>query len=69
MSRLFSGVSEYLAPIPSKELMLSLIDITPEQSFKIGDDISVTISAVSGNQVKSFIDAPKDMSIIRDEAK
>lgn len=39
----------------------------PGQSFTIGDDITITINAVHGNQVKVGIDAPKEIDICRDD--
>jgi len=37
------------------------------QSFYIGDDIVVTITNISGGQVKISIDAPDDVKIYREE--
>lgn len=37
------------------------------QSFHIGDDIHITITEVSGDKVKIGIEAPKNLSILRDE--
>ncbi|MDY4593720.1 MAG: carbon storage regulator CsrA [[Pasteurella] aerogenes] len=37
------------------------------ESLLIGDDISVTILSIRGNQVKIGVDAPKDVSVHREE--
>jgi len=37
-------------------------------SVKIGDNITVTILNISGNQVRLGIEADKDIPIIRDDA-
>ncbi|EIJ67298.1 carbon storage regulator CsrA [Pasteurella bettyae] len=37
------------------------------ESLLIGDDISITILNVRGNQVKIGVNAPKDVSVHREE--
>lgn len=37
------------------------------ESIKIDDDVWVTVIGIRGNQVKLEIDAPKDVSIMREE--
>jgi carbon storage regulator len=37
------------------------------QSIMIGDEVTVTITAVQGGQVKIGIDAPRDISVHREE--
>lgn len=37
------------------------------ESLKIGDKINVTVLGIRGNQVRIGIDAPKDVSIQRDD--
>jgi carbon storage regulator len=37
------------------------------ETLIIGDDVSVTILGVKGNQVRIGIDAPKDVSVHREE--
>lgn len=37
------------------------------ESLNIGDEVTVIVSKISGNQVKIAVDAPKDMAITRSE--
>lgn len=37
------------------------------ESVIIGDDVKITVLAVRGNQVRLGIDAPKDVSVHREE--
>lgn len=37
------------------------------ESIRIGNEITITIYEVKGNQIKIGIDAPKEISILRDE--
>ncbi len=37
------------------------------EALMIGDDISLTVLGVKGNQVRIGIDAPKDVSVHREE--
>lgn len=37
------------------------------ESLIIGDDITITVLAVKGNQVRIGIDAPKDVAVNREE--
>jgi len=37
------------------------------EAVRIGDEISVTILAVKGNQVRIGFDAPKDVAVHREE--
>lgn len=39
----------------------------PGESIKIGDDITVTILGVAGNQVRIGVEAPKSVAVHRDE--
>ncbi len=38
-----------------------------QEKLIIGDDITITVLAVKGNQVRIGIDAPKDIQIHREE--
>jgi len=37
------------------------------QSIKIGDEIEITVLSVSGDKVRIGIDAPRDISVFRQE--
>jgi carbon storage regulator len=39
----------------------------PGESVKIGDDVTVSILGIKGNQVRIGFNAPKDISIHREE--
>jgi len=37
------------------------------ETMKIGDDVSVTVLGIDGNQVKLGIDAPRNVNVHREE--
>ena len=37
------------------------------ETINIGDNIKITVTAISGNQVRIGIDAPKDVKVLREE--
>ena len=37
------------------------------EALKIGDDVTITVLSVKGHQVRIGIDAPKDVSVHREE--
>lgn len=39
----------------------------PSETLMIGDDITVTVLGVKGNQVRIGVNAPKDVSVHREE--
>jgi carbon storage regulator len=47
--------------------MSLILTRTPGESIKIGDDVTVTIYAVNGNQVRLGIAAPKSTPVHRQE--
>lgn len=46
--------------------MLSLTR-KPQQSIRIGDDITITVQGVVGEKVRIAVEAPRDMRIYRNE--
>jgi len=40
----------------------------PNQSFQIGEDITVTIEEINGKEAKISIDAPPELKILRNDA-
>ncbi|MEE9332506.1 MAG: carbon storage regulator CsrA [Granulosicoccaceae bacterium] len=48
--------------------MLILTRRSSERIF-IGDDVVLSVLAIEGNRVKLGIDAPKDVSILREEIR
>jgi carbon storage regulator len=41
----------------------------PSESFTIGDNIRIVITEVEGKKVRVGIEAPRDLQIVRDDAK
>jgi carbon storage regulator len=39
----------------------------PEQSFRLGDDITVTVLGIDGDRVKLGIRAPRNVVVLREE--
>jgi carbon storage regulator len=37
------------------------------ESIQIGDEVTVTVLGVKGNQVRVGVDAPKDVAVFREE--
>lgn len=41
----------------------------PGESISVGDDITVTVLSINGNQARIGIDAPRNIEIERDDIK
>lgn len=39
----------------------------PGEALNIGEDVSITVLGVNGNQVRIGIDAPRDVNVVRTE--
>ena len=47
--------------------MLVLTRTLEDSNISIGDDITVSVLSIHGNQVKLGIDAPKELLVLREE--
>jgi carbon storage regulator len=52
---------------PSEEKPVLILTRKADQSIIINDDIVVTVLEIKGKQVRIGIDAPKDITILRNE--
>lgn len=51
----------------NKEKTMLILTRRVGESVMIGDDVVVTVLGIKGNQVRIGINAPKDVSVHRDE--
>lgn len=57
----------YLVVNKEKEIVMLILTRRISESIIIGDDVKITVLGVKGNQVRLGIDAPKDVSVHREE--
>lgn len=50
-----------------REVCMLILTRKVGENLLIGDNISITVLSVRGNQVKIGVDAPKDVSVHREE--
>jgi carbon storage regulator len=51
----------------AKEWILLILTRRVNESLIVGDQVTVTVVAVKGNQVRLGVDAPKDVAVHREE--
>lgn len=56
-----------LVTIDKKEGFLLILTRRMGESFVIGNEITVTVVALAGNQVRLGVSAPKDVKVFRQE--
>jgi len=53
--------------VPSKEGKMLILTRRVGETLMIGDEVTVTVLGVKGNQVRLGINAPKDVAVHREE--
>lgn len=53
--------------IYNKELIMLILTRRVGETLMVGDDVTVTVLGVKGNQVRIGVNAPKDISVHREE--
>jgi len=53
--------------IYNKELTMLILTRRVGETLMVGDDVTVTVLGVKGNQVRIGVNAPKDISVHREE--
>jgi len=58
-----------IAPINKEDWTVLILTRRVDESIKVGEDITVTVLGIKGTQVRIGIQAPKDMSVDREEVR
>jgi carbon storage regulator len=53
--------------IPGRAMRMLILTRKVGESIQIGDEVTVTVLGVKGNQVRIGVDAPKDVAVFREE--
>jgi len=59
--------TERFGRIYNKELTMLILTRRVGETLMVGDDVTVTVLGVKGNQVRIGVNAPKDISVHREE--
>jgi carbon storage regulator len=59
--------AERFRRIYNKELIMLILTRRVGETLMVGDDVTVTVLGVKGNQVRIGVNAPKDISVHREE--
>ena len=54
-------------PKPKEEQLMLILSRKVGESIIVGDDITVTVVGVNGNQVRIGVNAPRDVQVHREE--
>lgn len=63
----YTSSHDTLLDIGNKELAMLILTRRVGETLMIGDDVSVTVLGVKGNQVRIGVNAPKDVAVHREE--
>jgi carbon storage regulator len=58
---------KYIPAIHEGEVIMLILTRRIGETLIIGDDVNITVLGVKGNQVRLGINAPKDVSVHREE--